>query len=242
MNNIINLITSNLLTLFIVGFFLIIIIGAIRKRKQQTNGQAGTSADYSGNTGGVSWTLRSVVRKVASQRGRTSWHRSASWRTDGVRMPAGKFIMIMSTPEDMNNSNRQIKRGGFLNDLINKAADFALDFYVSGYFGDSYRSLINIGTEGVKIERPELKDFFILTNNEPLASKYFDANTAATISTWKSTNHGFAGEGKVDQFGLLFSPDGVILTCQTNMTNPQEVKMFSDFGAVLAVRMQSVIS
>lgn len=81
--------------------------------------------------------------------------------------------------------------------------------YVGSYFGSEYRSLVNIGEDGVKIEREPLKDFMILTNIEPLANKYFDEATVTTISYWKKSSQGFTLESKVDQFGLLFSPDGV---------------------------------
>jgi hypothetical protein len=100
--------------------------------------------------------------------------------------------------------------------------------------------LVSIGTDGVKIEREQLKDFMILTNIEPLVQKYFDDATAATISLWKKSNQGFTHEDKVDQFGLLFSPDGVILTCRANMSNASEVKLFSDFGAALTMKMMQI--
>ena len=144
----------------------------------------------------------------------------------------------MSIPGELKLGN--IERGGFINDIIIKTADTVLDLYVGGYFGNEYKPLVNIGDDGVKIERDQLKDFMILTNMEPLAQKYFDEATAATISHWKKNDAGFKDEKKVDQFGLLFSPDGVILTCQTSMSNANEVKAFSDFGAALTIKMQQV--
>jgi hypothetical protein len=208
------------------------------------SGEIHGDTDYDGTTGGIDWTLKSTVLVGDHTRaggGRNQvWKRKSVWRTQAAKLPVGKFILLMSTPGEIKLGD--IKRGGFINDLVNKAADAVLDIYVSGYFGSEYRSLVSIGDDGVKIERERLKDFMILTNLEPIAQKYFDEATSTTISHWKKNSQGFARENKVDQFGLLFSPDGVILTCQANMNNANEVKAFSDFGAVLAIKMQQVIA
>jgi hypothetical protein len=208
------------------------------------SGEIHGDTDYNGTTGGIEWTLKSTVlvgdHTMAGGGRNQVWKRKSVWRTQIAKLPAGKFIMLMSTPGEIKLGD--IKRGGFINDLVNKAADAVLDIYVSGYFGSEYRSLVSIGEDGVKIERDQLKDFMILTNLEPLAQKYFDEATATTISHWKKNSQGFARESKVDQFGLLFSPDGAILTCQANMNNANEVKAFSDFGSALAIKMQQVIS
>jgi len=196
------------------------------------SGEIHGDTEYNGTTGEIQWTLRSTV--LVADRGEDRnkvWNRKSMWRTQAVKLPAGKFILLMSIPGEIKMGN--IKRGGFLNSLVNKAADAVLDIYVAGYFGSEYKSLVNIGEDGVKIEREGLKDFMILTNIEPLAQQYFDEATVSTISLWKKSNQGFTLEDKVDQFGLLFSPDGVILTCRANMGNAGEVKLFSDFGAVL---------
>jgi hypothetical protein len=191
--------------------------------------------DYQGNTGGIAWTLRSSLS--VGQKGRRVG--KAMWRTADVKWPAEKFLLLISTPKDMKTG--RIERGGMMNTLINKAADLLLDVYVGLYFGSEYKSLVNIGEDGVKIERDTLRDFTILTNHPDLAERYIDEATAKVISGWKEASQGFARETQVDQFGLLFAPDGVILTCQANMTNAQEVKLFSDFGAALAVKMQGVM-
>jgi hypothetical protein len=205
------------------------------------SGEIHGETDYNGSTGGIDWTLKSTVLVDNSGNDRNRvWRRKSMWRTAAVKIPAGKFIMLMSTPGEMKLGS--IKRGGFINDLVNKAAEAVLDLYVGSYFGKEYKSLVSIGERGVKIERDQLKDFLILTNDEPLAQKYFDEATATTISHWKKASQGFALENKVDQFGLLFSPEGVILTCQADMRNANEVKSFSDFGAALTIKMQQVIA
>lgn len=208
------------------------------------SGEIHGETKYNGTTGGVDWTLISTVlvgdRTVGAGGRNQVWKRKSVWKTLATKLPAGKFIMIMSTPGEIKLGT--IKRGGFINDLVNKAADAVLDLYVGSYFGSEYKSLVSIGEDGVKIERDQLKDFLILTNDEPLAQQYFDEATASTISHWKNSSQGFAREDKVDQFGLLFSPDGVILTCQANMSNAKEVKSFSDFGAALTIKMQQVMA
>lgn len=191
--------------------------------------------DYQGSTGGINWTLRSSLS--VGQKGRRIG--KSTWRTADVKWPAGKFLLLISTPKDMKTG--RIERGGMMNTLINKAADLLLDVYVGLYFGSEYKSLVNIGEDGVKIERENLSDFTVLTNNPDLAERYFDEATSKVISGWKEASQGFAREDQVDQFGLLFAPDGVILTCQANMTNAQETKLLSDFGAALAVKMQGVM-
>lgn len=208
------------------------------------SGEIHGNTDYHGTTGGIDWKLTSTVlvgdRTVGAGGRNQVWKRKSVWKTQAAKLPARKFIMIMSTPGEIKLG--AIKRGGFINELVNKAADAVLDLYVGGYFGNEYKSLVSIGKDGVKIERDQLKDFMILTNDEPLAQKYFDEATASTISHWKNSSQGFSREDKVDQFGLLFSPDGVILTCQTCMNNANEVKAFSDFGSALTIKMQQVMA
>ncbi len=237
------------LVIFIsVAIVVILILSRLKKSKSQTTNpnsqpkadQVAGSKDYAGVTGNIKWTLTSSVwyedigrssSKVLSR----SWSSKSVWQTDAIKLPVGKFIMVMSIPGEVKTSD--IKRGGFVNSMINMAAEVALDVYVGGYFGNEYKSLVSIGEDGVKIKRDELKDFMILTNVEPLAEKYFDEATVATIASWKKMDTGFLQENKVDQFGLLFSPDGVILSCMANMDSESEIKMFSDFGSVLATKM-----
>ncbi len=262
-------ITSNIMTISIVAFIAFMIFGRFRKKKEnaikkniqgqklmqaqevgvnvenQADGRVSKSGEihgdtnYSGTTGGIDWTLKSSVLVGSSgEESNQVWKRKAMWKTNAAQLPSGKFIMLMSTPGEIKLGT--IKRGGFINDLVIKAADAVLDLYVGSYFGSEYKSLVSIGEDGIKIVRDQLKDFMILTNVEPLAQQYFDDATSATISRWKSSNQGFTHENKVDQFGLLFSPDGVILTCQADMSNANEVKLFSDFGAALTTKMMQV--
>jgi hypothetical protein len=198
-------------------------------------GEVMGATDYKGTTGGIEWTLRSSL--TTGQKGRKIG--KSMWRTSAVKWPEGKFLLLISTPPEMKTG--KIERGGFVNTLINKAADVLLDVYVGLYFGSEYKSLVNIGEDGVKIERETLTGFTILTNHQDLAERFLDEAAAKVISGWKASSQGFAREQQVDQFGLLFAPDGAILTCQANMTSAEEVKLLSDFGAVLAVKMNEVM-
>lgn len=257
-------ILSNLIPIIVVTVIAILLIRRSRKNKDaaaiqdvqekteseakalgiQVNQQAnaglrgdevlGTN-EFQGNTGGIEWKLQSSLS--IGQKGRKIG--KSTWRTAAVNWPERKFLLLISTPADMKSG--KIERGGFMNTLINKAADVLLDVYVGVYFGSEYKPLVNIGDDGVKIEREALKDFTILTNHPDLAERFLDEATVKVISGWKQSSQGFAREQQVDQFGLLFAPDGVILTCQAQMQRAEEVKMLSDFGAALAVKMKGVI-
>ena len=237
-----------LLIFFLVAIAIIVILVRLKKPKNLTTDlnsqpkadQVAGSKDYSGTTGNIKWKLTSSVWYEDTGRSSSKalsrlWNSKSVWQTDAIKLPVGKFVMLMSIPGEVKAS--EIKRGGFVNKMANMAADAALDVYVASYFGKQYKSLVSIGEDGVKIQRDELKDFMILTNVGQLAEKYFDVGTVSTLASWKKMDSGFLQENKVDQFGLLFSPDGVIFSCMANMDSESEVKMFSDFGSVLATKM-----
>lgn len=209
--------------------------------------EAAGETEYSGTTGGIVWKLvsevRATSRDVDDRPGRQNtdvWKRSTRLKTESVKFPAGKFLLLMSTP-GYDSASKPIKRSGFLNKLVNMAADVALDFYVGGYFGSQYKSLVGIGNDSEKIERTLLNDFMILTNHKNLGERFLDEATTTVIANWKKQNQGFTREGSVDQFGLLFAPDAMVLGCQADMANADEVKTLSDFACVLAVRMNDVL-
>jgi hypothetical protein len=240
-----------LIIFFIVVIAIIIILVRMKKPKNslenstsepKANQVAGTK-DHSGTTGAIQWKLTSSVwyEDIGRSTSKTlsrSWSSRTIWQTEAFKLPPNKFIILRSTPGEVKTGD--IKRGGFVNKMINTAADAVLDVYVASYFGREYKALVSIGDDAVKIKRDELKDFMILTNSEQLAEKYFDDATVATISDWKKMKTGFSQEDKVDQFGLLFSPDGVLLSCRANMDTESEVKIFSDFGSVLVTKMLQI--
>lgn len=252
---------SNLFSIVITVFIVVFIIRQIKKgniRIQRTDGavtpmvtgaarpEDASEKDYNGNTGGIAWSLKSIVRyqrpgrdsKRVFEKTGEAWKRKSTWRTPEGAWPNGKFLLFMSTPGFEN--AKPMQEGGFVNNMINYVADMALDLYVGSYFGNEYKDLVNLKS-GTKLERSELKDFFIFTNDATTANRFLDDATAQVIAAWKQQKSGFRNEGNVDNFGVLFCPDGVILSCQADMANEQEVKMLSDFGAALAIKMKGVL-
>lgn len=194
---------------------------------------------YSGKTGDVTWTLSVTVRfsdRGPGTVGNDVWRQTTRWKTTHVAWPAGTFLMIMSTPGEIKVGD--VKEGGLFNKMINWAANQFLDVYVGGYFGRTYQPLVNV--EGATVLRKQaMGDFYIITNKADLAEKFLDDATQVTIANWKKLPQGFKQEGRVDQFGLLLAPDGMVLACQAALTYSDEAKIFSDFGAALATKARS---
>jgi len=245
--SILSWIFSNLLTLGIVGAIIYFIFISRRKasvdKLSQPPAPTGTKGEtvdeYTGTTGGINWKLRSTVLKKLPGRNR-DWLRSTRWETSTVKFPPGKYLMVMSIAGgEIPKGN--FKQEGLLNTIINQAADFALDIYVGGYFGAQYQPMINVTGDSVKIDKPELSDFFILSNHEPVAQAFLDEATTTVLSQWKKQKMGFTRENNVDQFGILFCEDGVIFSCKSDMANEQEATMLADFAAVLCVKMRGIV-
>jgi hypothetical protein len=208
--------------------------------------EASGETEYKGTTNGIQWELISKVLAVSrdaddrpGRQNTDAWKRSTRLNIESVKLPSGKFLMLMSAP-GYNSANKQVKKGGFLNKLVNFAAEFALDIYVAGYFGTQYKSLVGLDKGSEKIDRQCLNDFLILTNDKMLGEKFLDEETTTFIADWKKQRQGFLREHSVDHFGLLFAPDTMVLGCQTNMASAQEVKVFSDFACELASRMKAI--
>jgi hypothetical protein len=143
--------------------------------------------------------------------------------------------MFMSTPR-IDNSKNKIKKGFFAK-IVNSVAELAIDLYVGSYFGPQYKSLVNIDG-ATKIDIPELKNFFILTNDDSLSKKFLTDITVKFIVNWMHNKPHFAHDSDVNMWGALFCEDGIIVSCQAEMTNANEAKVFSDFGASLATLMK----
>jgi hypothetical protein len=192
--------------------------------------------DYSGTTGDIQWTLVSKEIEFNNNNHHShTWKRTTLWSTMDVKMQEGKFLMFMSTPR-IDNSKNKIKKGFFAG-IVNTFAELAIDLYVGSYFGPQYKSLVNIDG-AVKIDIPELKNFFILTNDESLSKKLLNDVAVKFIVNWMHNKPRFAHESNVNMWGALFSEDGVIVSCQADMTTAAEAKVFADFGASLATLMK----
>ncbi len=194
---------------------------------------------FEGITGGINWNLKSVILSTGRSQASRAWDAKSVWKTSDIRWPDGKFLMIMSTPSPIKTGN--IKNTGFLNKVIMFAADTAIDIYVSGYFGNEYTKLVGMENFGTIMNNDRLKDFFILTNLGILAEKFLDDASLNAISSWKQHRMGFRQESKVDQFGVLFAPDAMLVSCQAALREPEEVKLFSDFASAMAVKMKAVL-
>ncbi|HEV8511666.1 MAG TPA: hypothetical protein VGQ59_00220, partial [Cyclobacteriaceae bacterium] len=133
-------------------------------------------------------------------------------------------------------SKNKIKKGFFAK-IVNSVAELAIDLYVGSYFGPQYKSLVNIDG-ATKIDIPELKNFFILTNDDSLSKKFLTDITVKFIVNWMHNKPHFAHDSDVNMWGALFCEDGIIVSCQAEMTNANEAKVFSDFGASLATLMK----
>jgi hypothetical protein len=202
---------------------------------------------YSGEIADVPWTLETqtlVGSPSEDEPGTTTittvWKQSTSWNTKAVSLPEGTFLMCMMTPTK-GQAGKKIERGGLLNTLTNWIADFALDVYVSGYFGSRYTSLVNIGDDSIRLDWPELPQSFILTNAPETANAFFDSATKEVIIRWRAEKMGFEQESLVDQFGILFAPDGLTLSCRAFMQNATEARLFAEFGVLLCKKMQQVL-
>jgi hypothetical protein len=89
-----------------------------------------------------------------------------------------------------------------------------------------------------KIDIPELKEFFILTNDDSMSKKFLTDVTVKYMVNWMQNKPNFVHNSRVNRWGTLFSADGIIVSCQADMTNANEAKVFSDFGTSLATLMK----
>ena len=141
--------------------------------------------------------------------------------------------MIVSLPSKI---KLQAPQGtGFMSNVVNKVAEVMLDMYVGSFFGEQYKSMINIADSSI-IQRSDEDDFFILTNTLD-TSENFLSKTEPVIRKWKAQNAGFTAEKVVDAFGILFAPDEMIVSVQTNLNTKEEVDILASFASALAVGM-----
>jgi hypothetical protein len=190
---------------------------------------------FDGITGGISWKLTSTILNIGSGTDR-AWKSKSAWKTTEVVWPPGSFLVIMSTYGEIKSGT--FKKTGLMNKILSFVAEQMLDIYIAGYFGSGYRELVGINEDGVVIKKDLLSDFFILTNRPEYAEKVLDDATVNTISSWKKLELGFEQENLVDNFGVLFAPDAMFVSCQTALRKPEEVKIFSDFASAMALKMK----
>lgn len=203
--------------------------------KKNGGNKTGTHKDtrYEGELGGIPWEgVSSYRRKQAGKHG-TSF-RYFRWKTASVHFGEGKFLMIMSLPSKLKLQAPQ-QGTGFMSNMLNKVAEVMLDMYVGSFFGEQYKSMINISDSTI-IQRSEEDDFFMLTNALDPAENFL-SKTESVIRKWKAQNAGFNAEKVVDAFGILFGPDEMIVSVQTNLNTKEEVDVLASFASALAVGM-----
>jgi hypothetical protein len=194
---------------------------------------------YEGELGGIKWEGLSTYQQKRSTRTRHATFRYFKWKTSSVQLGNNKFLMIMSLPDKIKLQAPQQSKG-FMSNMVNKLAEVMLDMYVGSFFGEQYKSMINIGDSQI-IQRSEADDFFMLTNAMDESEKFLE-KTEPVIRKWKSENAGFSSEKMVDAFGILFGPDEMIVSIQTSLDTQEEVDMLAAFASALGVGMNETLS
>ncbi|MBS1979045.1 MAG: hypothetical protein JST46_16865 [Bacteroidetes bacterium] len=247
--------SGNLGTIMFLGAIVYFVIWANRKRKQagsvierfsdsgSVQGNSVPSKEYSGRINDIIWKLSTVYERIRSSNSTRSGARlvqNTRWESASVKFPVGKFLMLMRA-EGYQSSRHPMKHSeGFLGNILNMAAEGFLDVYVTGYFGPQYKPLVNV--EGsAKIDKANLDDFLILTNYEGVSRKFLSDETARFIATWDTRRPAFTHESLAKQFGMLFSTEGMILSCKGAMMSDTEVNTYSQFGVELASRMKGTL-
>jgi hypothetical protein len=252
---------ENLIGLFIIGlvFYFLIKYAKNKKLKEQKSGELDTTnaisgyeplnnnqgsssfvegeTVYEGSENKINWKLTSTIKHIRQgiDYQSTVLKTKSVWFSSDVKFPQNKFLMIMSTPGEIKTT--EVKKDGLLNKLANIAANTALDFYISGYFGNKYKQLINIGGDEFIIKNENAKDLFILTNYKNLTDTYLDDSTLDFILNWKNQLNNFRQEENIDNFGILFCEDGLFVSCQGAMANKDEAKILSDFAVTIGLLM-----
>jgi hypothetical protein len=184
---------------------------------------------YEGTNNGQKWKLVSSVIRLNEYSGNStsySYKRSLKWFTTDIDTYSNTYILIMSTPGEI--KTEEYSNTGFMNSIKNFIAEKALDIYISGYFGSEYNDLINL-SDGEIIKNEKLKEFFIITNSGKIVRNLIDDIFIEKIMDWKHNKQGFVYEGNMDNLGILFAPDKLIIGCQSSIESPEEAAKFGEF-------------
>jgi hypothetical protein len=146
----------------------------------------------------------------------------------------------MSAPLEIRTN--ALNKPGLFSSMIRLAAGKVIELYIAGYFGPGYNSLARLDDRTTLTPLPHARDFLMMTNDEIQAYRFLDDATQSAIQSWKKQEAGFSDETMVDHFGVLFVPNGMIVSCLAYLSKQEEVKKFSDFAAAMAVKMKSTIA
>ena len=227
---------------FIITAVIILTVLYFIFMKKKNGGNAGPAfkeTHYEGDLGGIKWEGTSAYRHKSAGHRQSASFRYFKWRTSSVHFEEGRFLMIMSLPSKLKLQVPQQQSKGFMSNMVNKLAEVMLDMYVGSFFGEQYKSMINISDSTI-IQRTEEDDFFMLTNALE-TSENFLSKTESVIRKWKLQNAGFTSEKVVDAFGILFAPNEMIVAVQTNLNTKEEVDILASFASALAVGMNETL-
>ncbi len=189
-----------------------------------------------GQSNGIRWSLSSILEVL--NRHKTGTHVSQSktvWVTQDVRMGKSAFILIMNIGKE---GIRIEKNPGdtLLGKLARKAGDMVLDSYVGAYFGDEFKSLVNLdGSETIDVQG--LSDHFILTNYPEIAKRCMSADAVGILQAWRDEDQFFLRGEVVRNVGVLLSESGCLIACQAPMSSEDESRRYADFCSSLAAAM-----
>lgn len=186
---------------------------------------------------GIAWTLTSSVTVGARDDGsRSVTGRVTRWECRHVTLPQGQYILMQAHPKPV--KVRPEGGQGFFGRMARKLGDFALDIYISAYFGDGFAELVNLdGSETVAVDG--IPSYFIRSNTPTAARRFLEGPVKDRIRTWKEQAQGFDYEEEVDLLGILVHDKGVTAGCKTSMGSEEEARKLASFMADFTAELRS---
>jgi hypothetical protein len=203
--------------------------------RKDINTEAYKKKNYQGSTAGVSWQMTAEMIKTYRSAGgnfRSIVKQRTRWQSSDVRFAHKKFLLIMAMPKKIKIND--MKKGGIFNAVINWMAERFLDVYVSGYFGEQYKELVN--AEGASIIRfAEIQDFYILSNEPDQAKRLLTSTVIDMLKNWREqTNESNAKALS----GVLLTEQNMIVCCQVALLDQAAAGRYAEFAAQLAVSLK----
>lgn len=192
---------------------------------------------FDGQTNGLRWHLSSISKVGGRHKGSSNqMHGKTVWKTEDVRTAESAFILIM----DIGKEGIRIEKNPgdtLLGKLARKAGDMVLDTYVGGWFGDEYKSLVNLeGSETLEVQG--LSDYFILTNTPEVAARCMSGDAVGILRRWRDAEQGFLRGEVAGNAGILLSESGCIVACQGPMSSEGEARRYADFCSSFAAAVK----
>ena len=190
-----------------------------------------------GQSNGIRWNLSSIPEVGRRFKGGTHVAKGKTvWNTQDVGLGKSAFILVM----DIGKEGIRIEKGPsdtLLGKLARKAGDMVLDTYVGGWFGDEYKSLVNLeGSETLEVQG--LSDFFILTNTPEVAARCMSGDAVGILRRWRDAEQGFLRGEVAGNAGILLSESGCIVACQGPMSSEGEARRYAEFCSSFAAAVE----